>query len=49
MKKTKQIKVRNFVVKNMKNMNYGSGVHKEKTGPKASRARQKQNLIRGKE
>lgn len=46
MKKTKQIKQRNFVLKAMKNLNYNAGAHQPKTGPHASRARQKQNFRR---
>jgi hypothetical protein len=45
MKKAK--KMRNWVAKNMKQS--GQGVHKAKQGRFASRARIKQNLLKGKE
>jgi hypothetical protein len=48
MKVTRRKKtMRNFVAKNAKMS--GAGQHKHKRGPLASRARQKQNYLKGKE
>jgi hypothetical protein len=46
MKLTKQVKMmRNYVAKYAKTA--GAGQHKVKRGPRASRARQKQNFLKG--
>jgi hypothetical protein len=46
MKQAKQSKPRNFVAKHARG---GGGAHQDKTGPHASRARQKHNYTRNQE
>ena len=47
MKQAKQMKTRNYIAKNAPTT--GAGVHKDKSGKFASRARNKQNYLRNQE